>query len=516
MRGGVFYLNNSRQLDDPFLDLTNQGIGVAEPGDVLRQQHRHDAARPLHRQAGRHDGAVLVRRPERQLQQAAAANLDASATRSAGRWRRTRFASAAKCAATSSTRICPRNRRRSSRSSTTSRMLLRGLATEGDTQFGITDKQFRFNDFNMFLSDDWRLSPIADAESRRALRVLRSAGGSQRAHRQRGLRGDHEHRESGERVHRPEERAEHRLRRDRRRDCDLGEGEQQPHAQGPGLEQRRAAAGICLDAESRRWVVRGGYGVFFDRPSAAFINTVFSNYPFLREQEVTFPASAVPLNGAWSQQDPTLPVQSVPAEPDRADRRRDRHVSDPGRHERDAGCGRHAESDRSGHGAADARQHRRDVRVPRHRPQPADAVHPAVQLRRPARARSEHDARSALRRQQGEQAARSARVQPGLRPQRRRHAGLHLRAIQPGLRRRRQPQRRTQRGRDRAGARRRQGVRIPEHQPRRHARLQPGQHRRRGHRLRGARPDPRLQHSRGRAARQHRPVALQLGPVQPR
>ena len=41
---------------------------------------------------------------------------------------------------------------------------------------------------------------------------------------------------------------------------------------------------------SQAWVVRGGYGIFYDRPSAAFINTVFSNYPFLREQEVTFPA----------------------------------------------------------------------------------------------------------------------------------------------------------------------------------------------------------------------------------
>jgi hypothetical protein len=50
-----------------------------------------------------------------------------------------------------------------------------------------------------------------------------------------------------------------------------------------------------------------GDGIFYDRPSAAFINTVFSNYPFLREQEVTFPGSAVPMNGAWSQQDPTFP-----------------------------------------------------------------------------------------------------------------------------------------------------------------------------------------------------------------
>jgi hypothetical protein len=54
-------------------------------------------------------------------------------------------------------------------------------------------------------------------------------------------------------------------------------------------------------------VLRGGYGIFFDRPSAAFINTVFSNYPFLREIEVTAPSRNVPLSTAFSQQDPTFP-----------------------------------------------------------------------------------------------------------------------------------------------------------------------------------------------------------------
>ena len=59
--------------------------------------------------------------------------------------------------------------------------------------------------------------------------------------------------------------------------------------------------------DNNRLVIRGGYGVFFDRPSAAFINTVFSNYPHLREEEVTFPGSNVPLDLAWSQQDPNFP-----------------------------------------------------------------------------------------------------------------------------------------------------------------------------------------------------------------
>ncbi|MCY7290508.1 MAG: WSD1 family O-acyltransferase, partial [Cryobacterium sp.] len=45
-------------------------------------------------------------------------------------------------------------------------------------------------------------------------------------------------------------------------------------------------------------VVRGGYGVFYDRPSAAFINTVFSNYPFLREIEITVPSGNVTISFA--------------------------------------------------------------------------------------------------------------------------------------------------------------------------------------------------------------------------
>ncbi|HYP53178.1 MAG TPA: hypothetical protein VEQ42_06535, partial [Pyrinomonadaceae bacterium] len=54
--------------------------------------------------------------------------------------------------------------------------------------------------------------------------------------------------------------------------------------------------------ESNRLVVRGGYGMFYDRPSAAFINTVFSNYPFLREVEITVPSGNVPITTAFSAQ----------------------------------------------------------------------------------------------------------------------------------------------------------------------------------------------------------------------
>jgi hypothetical protein len=57
---------------------------------------------------------------------------------------------------------------------------------------------------------------------------------------------------------------------------------------------------------NNRVVIRGGYGIFYDRPSTAFINTIFSNYPFLRESEVTAGAPNIPIQTAFSTQNPRL------------------------------------------------------------------------------------------------------------------------------------------------------------------------------------------------------------------
>jgi hypothetical protein len=57
-------------------------------------------------------------------------------------------------------------------------------------------------------------------------------------------------------------------------------------------------------------VVRGGFGIYNDRLTAAFMNTVFSNYPILREIEVTVPSRMVPIANAFTSQ--TRDGQAIP------------------------------------------------------------------------------------------------------------------------------------------------------------------------------------------------------------
>ena len=53
--------------------------------------------------------------------------------------------------------------------------ILTGNATEADTQFGITEKSFRFRDYSAYIADDWKVSQKLTLESRTALRVVHVA-----------------------------------------------------------------------------------------------------------------------------------------------------------------------------------------------------------------------------------------------------------------------------------------------------------------------------------------------------
>ena len=313
LRGGVFSLINTRQLDDPFLELTNAGVGVDNPANFFDSSA---ATTRLGHYVGRPGGIMerfsfggpndsFNKREQRTftIGDTLSWTTTSHALRMGGEFRHNRY----------DTNL-PEEQATEFEKFDNFTMLLRGLATEADTQFGITDKQFRFNDFNLFVADDWRLSRTltVNAGVRYEFFGLPTEVN--------GWIGN--------------------LNFDALTNADnpVNAFIVPKNVQNTGFAAVDAAIAASQKADNNhtlngqdwnnlaprvgfawtptdRWVVRGGYGIFYDRPSAAYMNTVFSNYPFLREQEVTFPASAVPLNAAWSQQDPTFPFnQYLPNE----------------------------------------------------------------------------------------------------------------------------------------------------------------------------------------------------------
>jgi hypothetical protein len=305
IRGGMFYLNNTRQLDDPFLEITNAGVGIDNPANFFDSSA---ATTRLGHYVGRPGGTMerfsfggpndtFNKRQQRTftLGDTLSWTTTAHALRMGGEFRHNQY----------DTNL-PEEQATEFEKFDNFTMLLRGLGTEGDTQFGITDKQFRFNDFNLFIADDWRLSRTVTVNAGLRYEFF-------------GLPT-----EINGRIGNVDFAAITNV------DNPVNAFIVPKNVQNTGFAAVDAAIAASIRADNNhtlngqdwnnvaprlgfawtpteKWVVRGGYGIFYDRPSAAFMNTVFSNYPFLREQEVTFPASAVPLNGAWSQQDPTYP-----------------------------------------------------------------------------------------------------------------------------------------------------------------------------------------------------------------
>ncbi|MEW5977817.1 MAG: TonB-dependent receptor [Acidobacteriota bacterium] len=304
-RFGLFFLNNTRSLDDPFLALTNEAIGIPNPANFYDQSNattrlghyvfRNNLSNLSW--GGPNDSFNLRDQKTFSFADNVSWIRGSHNIRIGGEYKRHFF----------DTNL-PEEQATEFEKFENFTQFLRGVATEADTQFGITDKRFRMNDLSWYVADDWKVG------SRLTLNV--------------GLRwdwfgwptevdgrignfdfsalNDTENPVSGFLVP-ANVRSTGFAAIDNAIAASTKVGNNHT-LKGQDLNNLAPRFGFAYSPfDSHRLVVRGGYGVFFDRPSAAFINTVFSNYPFLREVEVTFPSRAIPLNTAWSQQDPTFP-----------------------------------------------------------------------------------------------------------------------------------------------------------------------------------------------------------------
>ncbi|MGH9942570.1 MAG: TonB-dependent receptor domain-containing protein, partial [Pyrinomonadaceae bacterium] len=183
---------------------------------------------------------------------------------------------------------------------------LAGRATEADTQFGITDKSFSFRDLSGYVTDDWKVNRKLTLN----LGVRYEYFGTpveengQFGNFDPALLTSTENPLSGFVVPNNARPTGFAALDDALAVTARADNNSTINPDRNNFAPRIGFAYSPL--ESNKMVVRGGYGVFFDRPSSAFINTVFSNYPFLREIEVTAPSRQINLATAFSQQNPQL------------------------------------------------------------------------------------------------------------------------------------------------------------------------------------------------------------------
>ena len=307
VRFGYFSLNNTRVLDDPFLAITNESVGIPNPAVAFDQgpgtlRLGHYVGRPgtiLERFSFGGPNDTFNRREQTTFSLADHMTYLTGdhSLRMGVEGKRHKFNTA-----------LPEEQATEFEKYDNFTQFLRGVATEADTQFGVTEKRFRFRDFSAYVADDWKVNRKLTLNA--GLRWEWFGWPEE----ENGLIGnfdpslvtDFDNPLSGFIV--PSNAG---LTGFSAVDISIqatARAATKSTIHNQDLNNFAPRFGFAYAPfENNRLVVRGGYGIFFDRPSAAFINTVFSNYPHLRESEVTFPGSNVPLNLAWSQQDPNFP-----------------------------------------------------------------------------------------------------------------------------------------------------------------------------------------------------------------
>lgn len=302
-RFGLFMLNNTRSLDDPYRSLTNESIGLNNPALEFdnspgTQRLAHFVFRgPRISFGGPNDAFNTRDQQSYSISDTLSWFKGKHSVRLGGEWKRHRYNT-----------DLPEEQGIEFEKFASFDQLFRGLSQEADTQFGMTQKSFRMQDLSWFISDDWKIS-------RKLTLNL-------------GLRWDW----FGWPTERDGRIGNFDFAALTNLDNPVNAFLVPSNVKSTGFSAIDGAIATSLKADNKhtlngqdlnnfqprigfayspfdsgRTVIRGGYGIFFDRPSAAFMNTVFSNYPFLRESEITAPSGRVPMQTAWSQQDPNLP-----------------------------------------------------------------------------------------------------------------------------------------------------------------------------------------------------------------
>jgi hypothetical protein len=156
-RFGYFSLNNTRTLDDPFLtpELTSAAFGIANPALFFDDSPGHAPPGSLRRQ--KQHLRLRLRRTQRFLQPREQKTFSFSdnvtyvvgkhTLRFGGEYKRQQYDTA-----------LPEEQATEFEKFDNFTQILLGRATEADTQFGTTVKEFRFSDASGYIADDFKVT----------------------------------------------------------------------------------------------------------------------------------------------------------------------------------------------------------------------------------------------------------------------------------------------------------------------------------------------------------------------
>ncbi|MEK6281479.1 MAG: carboxypeptidase-like regulatory domain-containing protein [Acidobacteriota bacterium] len=322
-RFGYFFLNNTRTLDDPFLtqEFTSEALGIGNPALLFddspgTRRLGHFIGRPGTNLSQFSFGGPNDSFNQRKQQTFSFSDnltwIKGSHTfRFGGDIKRHQYDSS-----------LPEEQATEFEKFDSFTQLLTGNATEADTQFGLTSKSFQFRDYSGYISDDWKVSRklslnlglryevfmwptekdgrIGNFDFSSFESCFTRSGGSNALC---------DSPSSGFLV--PANVRPTGLGNVDAAIAVTNRANNNHTLNGQDLNNFAPRIGFAYSPlDSSRLVVRGGFGLFYDRPSASFINTVFSNYPFLREIEITVPSGNVPIDRAFSAQPTTLPLSN--------------------------------------------------------------------------------------------------------------------------------------------------------------------------------------------------------------
>ncbi|MBA3439244.1 MAG: carboxypeptidase regulatory-like domain-containing protein [Pyrinomonadaceae bacterium] len=304
-RFGYFSLNNTRRLDDPFLtpELTGEAFGIVNP--ALRFDDSPGTRRLGHFVGRNNISGFAFGGPNDSFNQRDQKTFSfsdnvtfttgAHTFRFGGEYKRQAY----------DTNLPEEQATEFEKFDNFTQFLL-GRATEADTQFGTTQKEFRFSDASGYIADDFKVTPslTLNLGLRYEFYGLPTERNGRIGNFDPSLITSTENPLAGFIIPSNVQSTGFKAVDDAIAATTKVNNKHTLNGQDTNNFAPRFGFAYSPGRFNNKVVLRGGYGIFYDRPSTAFINTIFSNYPFLREIEVTAGAPNIPIQSAFSTQVP--------------------------------------------------------------------------------------------------------------------------------------------------------------------------------------------------------------------